>query len=185
MSDDRIARVAFHEAGHAVIGSALALPISYATVRPFNDWAGHVMFASNFVNVGSEPHLLLTLAGPVAEQRQFPTAPRLDHSIDMRGALAIIRVELWSANIERDGLRKAKGPAPADIDAELAKWQKRTSSIVDQHWSWIVIVAERLQKLTGLTGGEIIALRPVADSMDAPLATSPISTANALYGSAA
>jgi len=182
MCNDRIARVAFHEAGHAVIGSALALPISYATVRPFNDWAGHVMFAHNFVNVDSEPHLLLTLAGPAAEQRQFPTAPRLDHSIDMRCVLGIIRVELWSANIERDGLRKARGPAQTDIDAELAKWQKRTGNIVDQHWSWIVRVAERLQTLTGLTGDEIVALRPGASSNN-PVAT--FSTTHAPYGSAA
>jgi hypothetical protein len=180
-------RVAYHEAGHAVIGAAFNVPISYATVRPDAVWAGHVLFSVKMTQIDCSAYMLLTLAGEAAELRQSPESPPLggDQAPDRCCARTLIILDLWSSSIERLGWLKAKGPTEVDIAVALAQWREKAARHVDQHWRWIVSVAERLQELTGLTGAEIVALRPAADSTDAPLATSPISTANALYGSAA
>jgi len=89
--------VAYHEAGHAVVGHLLGIPIDYATIIPQYNVAGQVSYTINLGKLPPSQQVMITLAGPIAED-MVTTSPRFQSFEDLmyhsesdgRGVLAII-----------------------------------------------------------------------------------------------
>jgi hypothetical protein len=115
-------RVALHEAGHAIAALHFGLQLHYATIRPCNfseilgaagcvdvvtsAAAGHVWVKWPSPAVDWEPALVMTLAGPAAERRQFGDA--------QYGAGDVTRVRELVALLDLFDLQRCCKPTEAD-----------------------------------------------------------------------
>jgi hypothetical protein len=63
-------RTAYHEAGHAVVGRLLSIPIIYVTIKPSENSVGHVRHAP--LNQNFEHDVLFSVAGEISEKILLP-----------------------------------------------------------------------------------------------------------------
>lgn len=99
LHDELVTReeVAYHEAGHAVLGHLLGIHIDHATIIPKEHIAGQVSYSINLAKLPPSQQVMITLAGPIAEDL-VTKSPRFEtfedlmvHSAsDARGVLAVI-----------------------------------------------------------------------------------------------
>ena len=59
--------VAYHEAGHAVMAHLLGIPIVEASIEVSAGTLGHVSYTTPFENLPPSQQVMITLAGPIAE----------------------------------------------------------------------------------------------------------------------
>jgi hypothetical protein len=163
-------RVALHEAGHAIAALHFGLQLHYATIRPCNfseilgaagcvdvvtsAAAGHVWVKWPSPAVDWEPALVMTLAGPAAERRQFGDA--------QYGAGDVTRVRELVALLDLFDLQRCCKPTEADIDAGMLPYHAKANRVVVDNWAWIQRTAEELDRLVGLRADEIVTLKPAA-----------------------
>jgi len=89
--------VAYHEAGHVVMGYLLGINVDYATIIPKEQIAGQVGYSMSLQKLPPSQQVMIALAGPIAEDMVTKT-PRfatfddvMHHSeSDGRGVLQVI-----------------------------------------------------------------------------------------------
>jgi hypothetical protein len=167
-------RVAHHEAGHAVIGLALKLPIAFVTIKRRAHSLGHVSRAPVHHGVG-EVYARGNYRKPIADlskQDAFGnpvTGPNDNHHADIvmtiAGGMAEIEFlkakkrwnEMQGTETDRrivaHDRRKLgdKAPSIAEYEAECAK-------LIKQHWPMIEAVAAKLIEEETLSGHDVYSI---------------------------
>jgi hypothetical protein len=128
-------RIAYHEAGHAVVGVALG-----RVLRDVSLDAGTTTFVSQDP---LDAVVTSAFAGAAADARGMGT-----HS-DSAGALD---------QFNADGLARGQYPSPAERDAYLAGMARRAVALVDQHWPAIERLAALLLERGRADGAEVTRL---------------------------
>ena len=93
MQDAR-SRIAYHEAGHAVIGHALGITLRSVSIIPGKDFSGKLLIdhplrhvdlghdASDRARLKAERYIMATLAGPIAQRHHHLQSWRKWHAAD-------------------------------------------------------------------------------------------------------
>jgi len=142
-------RIAFHEAGHAVIAYRLGIEVKFVTILPTHHSAGHVARGDLFCGGTGSDHAALeraikiSLAGPMAEALFYPRYHRRPRSVDYVCAFGLARyLAGWGAR-------------------EIIRHQEReTKKLLNLYWNDVKQVARALleyDELTGIVVMDIIA----------------------------
>lgn len=134
--------LAYHEAGHAVVGYAIGLTIERVTIIPDENSLGHCRYREwDEWTVASPPEsvLALVLAGAVAEEI---ATGRPSRASDDRNAL---------------GVARATGAGEAEAGERLAAARHRTGLFLEAHWSVVKAVAGTLRERRDLESREAMA----------------------------
>jgi Peptidase family M41 len=137
--------LAYHEAGHAVVGYVLGLDLERVTIVPDDSTLGHCRYRDWEIHAVAEDldaHLLLTLAGAVAEEIAVGAPSR---GADERRAMRLARM---------------RGDSEAEACERLAwaRWQVRR--FAEGHWPVFKALAAALRKQRELEGSQ--AMRTIA-----------------------
>jgi hypothetical protein len=144
---------AFHEAGHAVIGSILSLPVRSATIKPTDAYLGAVQFGrlkpDELSRVVCRNHLIAIFAGPAAEPKQGITrrTARGSDASDIKTLVAQL-----VGTQATDGRLVYFRP---DHRAERKELRRQAEKLVLKHSDAIARVARALIDCETLTGKEI------------------------------
>jgi hypothetical protein len=130
---------AHHEAGHAVVGLVLEIPIRYAMIKPRGKIRGQVGYGPNKSPVFG---LIASLAGPQA-QRRF--APRSDWFGG--GDMVVVQKAIYGKRCKLTAKKK---------DSLLKFVAEHAMMFVDYFWADIKAVAKALLKRQRLTGEEVL-----------------------------
>ena len=165
--------IAYHEAGHAVIGLALKLPVAFVTIKPRASSSGHVSYVPRHHSIGPV-YARGSYRKPVADmpnQDAFgnPAFERnhdwhADVVMDIAGGMAEAEFlkdgrtwrELWSAGDKRcvAFARRKLGDKAGSIEEYEAEGQK----LIKQHWPMFEAVAAKLLKEETLSGDDVYAI---------------------------
>lgn len=162
-------RIAYHEAGHAVIGLALKLPVAFATIKRRASAWGHVSYAPTHHGVGTvyargnyrrsvdlsevdafgnpamtrahdlHADTVMTIAGGAAE------AKYMKDGSTWRGHASTGDMQIIGYN------RRQLGKTARSIEEYAAE----CSALVEQHWPKIEAVAAKLLKEETLSGADL------------------------------
>lgn len=135
------ASTAFHEAGHAVVGAVLGVPIVKVTIEPSARAHGHIQMAGRWIadvhgyRVPSrdlaERYILKLLAGVTAQRKAYPRSVRSHHGrSDGASALAIAVLVMPDSE-------------PV-VQAFVDYCQARADQLVEEHWPSVTGVAQEL-----------------------------------------
>jgi len=166
---------AYHEAGHAVVGLALKMPIAFVTIKPKKTGSlGHISQAPVRHSVG-EVYARGSYRKPIAdasEQDAFGNPVSDDDNtrdwhaetvMSMAGGVAEAEFskegdwrKLWSPSDKRRiswarGKLGDKARSTEEYEAECAK-------LIKQHWPLIEAVAAKLLKEETLSGNDVYAI---------------------------
>ncbi len=186
-------RVAYHEAGHAVISNILrpTLRITEVTIIDVKDTCGHVSYdsASPYYKVTRRREdflddICVSLAGRVAEQKEYGhDEVDAGASSDLKSATEMA----WDA-ITKWGLDFEFGPVNLAVVAKagatstgwlfdqaqrrlhevLKEGLQRTETLIAENWVKIEAVAEVLFKKKKLTEDDLLTIMGDTDSKDEP-----------------
>jgi Peptidase family M41 len=129
--------LAYHEAGHAVVGYVLGLEIEQVTINPSETSLGQCRYRGwddEEAGADLDTQLLFILAGAVAEEIAMGAASR---SADERKALGLARLRDDS---EEEAARRAAG----------VRWL--TARFLERHWPVVKALAMALRKHRDLDG---------------------------------
>jgi hypothetical protein len=163
--------IAYHEAGHAVVGTAAGLHLEYVTIAQGNDSGalslGHAHFGNfndvAYIGKGLEammPYLAQVLAGVLAERMVRPEAefePCMDKRTDYGRAFSFAIIALHEGPASKGSDIKADLNDPKLMSAVNAGLQE-AERLVNAYREAITEVAELLRKKTKLTGDEVRAI---------------------------
>jgi hypothetical protein len=184
--DDPLA-IAYHEAGHAVVGIAAGLHLEYVTIAQGKDSGastlGHAHFGNfnQVAHVGKGlkavmPYLAQVLAGVVAERMVRPEAefePCMDERTDYGRAFWFAIIAMHEGPASEGSEIKADLKDPKFMSAVKAGLQE-AERLVHAYREAITEVAELLRKKTKLTGDEVRSIvrkhEPVEATADRELA---------------
>jgi hypothetical protein len=96
----RIRATAYHEAGHAVIAWHFHLRFKHVTINPGSDSLGHVLLghpkwfrpdiaSSDRIRIHAERHIIVDLAGQIAEEKFLGKRPRYGMQSDNQNAVGL------------------------------------------------------------------------------------------------
>jgi hypothetical protein len=169
---------AYHEAGHAVVGLAVQLPVAYACSVP-NGRAnvGHVAMEHRSTwRVGAGYRLIgdryeRTVRGKAADLDAFGNVPRkIEHTAGEHRAEIIMCMAgpMAEARVLGDGTKWRDKASNSDMRimrfhrgglGEQAKpwgqYEQEAAALVDKHWPMIEAVASRLMKADWINGLEV------------------------------
>jgi hypothetical protein len=163
--------IAYHEAGHAVVGTAAGLRLEYVTIAQGKDSGalslGHAHFG-NFNGVahaakGLEavmPYLAQVLAGVFAERMVRPEAklvPCSDFRTDYGKAIGIAAIALHVGPVS-EGSKTECNPNDPKLVSALNAGLQEADRLVNAYREAIIEVAELLRKKTKLSGDEVRAI---------------------------
>jgi ATP-dependent Zn protease len=142
-------RIAFHEAGHAVVAYRLGIEVEFVTILPTHHSAGHVTHGDLFCGgadsdrAALERAIKINLAGPMAEALFYPRYRRRRGSQDYVCAFGLARyLAGWGAQ-------------------EIIRCQEReTKKLLNLYWNDVKHVAQALLEYDELTG---IAVKGIMD----------------------
>lgn len=143
--------VAFHEAGHAVVGVLLGLPLLDVKIERNEKSLGQARFDTVDPSKWLAEALMIA-AGPEAWMRLTGCSVPSGHDSDRDNIREIF--ELRVAEIERSGAMLVIG-----LEERIRRALKQSASLVDQYWPWIDAVAYQLHERTYLTGFDVKQLR--------------------------
>jgi ATP-dependent Zn protease len=139
-------RLAYHEAGHAVVGQMLGATMRYVTIKPTVVYgAGHTFGLTHWrdLDQGSADRLVLVgLAGSAAEERAMNDADEYARS-DERDRIEQLLV---TAQL----LGKRAGPPTITAEEEA-----RVAEILEQYWPVVEALAAVLEKKRTLSGRRV------------------------------
>ncbi|MEW6156160.1 MAG: hypothetical protein AB1813_01940 [Verrucomicrobiota bacterium] len=152
---------AYHEAGHAVVGYFLGIPMRSVSIIPDGDSSGRVTGYRSVITrrwqealsfgrlspsefSGLEKQLVALLAGDVAQRRYAPRSARSHHSRADFSCVADVVLKLWSSDKVRA--------------AYLKFLRARAEELVEVHWAQIDALAHALVDRRGLSGREAKSL---------------------------
>ena len=138
-----------HEAAHAVVALVLGRQVTYATSRPSEDCAGHVMVTGMCSWSADRTDVLILLAGIVAElSAGYPIeTSRYASDEDVCFARVILR-----SGLPRDRQWAYTDGVNQDLIAVFTESLQAVVQIVSEHWPWIEAVAHALTERVGLQG---------------------------------
>ena len=157
MSSAAPVAIAYHEAGHAVIGRVLNLPCGLATIIPDDDSAGHAITGDPWdavaqwdasgrwrdVNVAYRARIIAFMAGAEAEVECLGSC-----------CLGVDGDDRWQVALMLDSLLPA-GVDPFDYENRLRGF---TRALVRRHRSKIEAVAQRLLEQGHASESELDAM---------------------------
>jgi hypothetical protein len=129
--------LAYHEAGHAVVGYALGLTIECVTIIPNETSLGHCRYRDwEEWTTACDPDSLLSLllAGAVAEE------------------IATGRPSVGSDDQKAYGFARGRSVADSQAEARVAVARRRTARFLEEHWPAVRAVAASLRKFRELEG---------------------------------
>jgi hypothetical protein len=159
MDKGRTAMTAHHEAGHAVVASALGYKPMSATIIPTREDHGWVKYpnplrgiqldidGSDKARLRAERLIKICLAGPLAQRRFKPSSWRRGHGASDFDMAADVAMRVCGSGKQA---------------AAFVKWlEVVTREMVEAQWGPITRVAERLMARKRLSAEEIaVAIRP-------------------------
>jgi hypothetical protein len=168
-SDER-KHTAYHEAGHAVIGLAVQLPVAYAVSVPSGRAkVGHVGMAHECNRSIGPGYRLIDVGRKAAELDAFGNVPRErvwsleEHHAEVIMCLAGPMAEAKLRNQEWRGLASSSDMNIArhhrgelgDSAESWEEYEREATALVDKHWPMIEAVAARLMKVDWISGHEV------------------------------
>jgi hypothetical protein len=169
---------AYHEAGHAVVGLALQLPIAYAcAVAGSRQRMAHVaMERRSTLSIGHGYRIIdgrykATVPAKARELDAFGNTPRkIERAPEEHRAEIVMCIAgpMAEAQLVGDAMKWREKASSADMSiarfhrgklGELAKsweqYERETAALVDRHWPMIEAVASRLMKVDWINGNEV------------------------------
>jgi hypothetical protein len=168
------ALVAYHEAGHAVIGLALKMPIAFVTIKPKARNLGHVSQAPTHHSVG-EVYARGLYHKPIADvskQDAFgnPVSERTydwhaDAVMSIAGGMAEAKFlkdgriwrELEGAAADRRAVAFARRKL-GDKARSIEEYEAECEGLIKQHWPLIEAVAAKLLKEETMSGNDVYGI---------------------------
>jgi ATP-dependent Zn protease len=134
-------RVAFHEAGHAVIANALGVKLDHATIRPKSFATAGYVAPEVFQKTFSPEDIIWSFAGAIAEEKF--SGERCERS----------DTDNWH-------IRYHLGMMPRREKRKLvrAELKARAIQLVEDHWEAIIDVANELLRKGTMTGERIAVI---------------------------
>ena len=165
------AGTAYHEAGHAVVGLALKMPIAFVTIKPKASYLGHVSQAPIHHSLG-EVYARGSYRKPIADaskQDAFgnPVSERSDdwHAdavMCIAGGMAQTEFlkdgRTWRELAGTSGDRRAVALARrklGDRARSIEEYEAECEKLIKQHWPLIEAVAAKLLKEETLSGNDV------------------------------
>jgi ATP-dependent Zn protease len=131
------ARIAYHEAGHAVIGMRLRLRLKHVTIRP--DLCTYGLAHFKFVRASDvEKRAITAVAGPLAEKKHLGRNGNLGNSAEYRSVISEICF-----------------PSDRQAKAWRSQLRVRAQTLVNDRWAEIEKVAAALLERETLTGAQV------------------------------
>jgi hypothetical protein len=163
-------RLAHHEAGHAVVGLALRLPVAFVTIDDKRG-SGHVSYPPSHAGVGKVWARGAYWKKPIADLSKVdafgnPAAKReVDWHADIVMCLAggmaeaehLKNGETWRGRIssgDRSCIRYARRQLGEEARAE-EEYAAECAALVRKHWTKIEAVAQKLLKEKTLSGDNV------------------------------
>lgn len=137
--------VAYHEAGHAVMGHLLGVGIDYATIEPNNEIAGRVSYVVSLDKLPPSQQVMITLAGPIAEDMVTST-PRFATFDDL----------MYHSEGDGQGVLQVINRYRDEVD--LPGHYKVARYLLEKHRRVIELVAQELLTQDRLSGERIVAI---------------------------
>jgi hypothetical protein len=178
LDPDKRLNTAYHEAGHAVIGLPVQLPVAYACSVPNGRHrVGHVtMEYSSTRRIGPGYRLIgdrykRTVGPKTAELDAFGNAPReIERTAEQHRGEVIMCLAgpMAEAKLRNDGFDWRA--VASDSDKSIARYhhgklgsaappwteyEQEAATLVDRHWPMIEAVASRLMKVDWISGSEV------------------------------
>lgn len=162
LSKAALEATAYHEAGHAVAAWRQKVAIKSVSIERDDDSHGRMLFESfrvpNLETVSgrdwAERHIIVSLAGPLAQRRFRPSSARGWHGKgDYRTALDLTYELQGSAEL---------------CTAYLDWLQILTKALVDSNWQHIEAVARALLDKREVSGNDVVSIiigsRPISEA---------------------
>jgi hypothetical protein len=165
---------AYHEAGHAVIGLALQLPVAFVTIKPRAGSPGHVSYAPKHHSVGAvyPRGLYRKPIADISEQDAFGN-PVIEQNEDWHArAVMSIAGGMAEAEFLKDGRTWRRDFASSSDKRNVAFYRRKLGDkargveeyeaecekLIKQHWPMIKAVAAKLLKEETLSGNDVYAI---------------------------
>ncbi len=145
--------VAYHEAGHAVIGQLLGVRIDHVTIVPNDKIAGQVVYTVSFDKLPPSQQVMISIAGPIAEDMVTKT-PRFATFEDLLSFS------------ESDGRGVLKTIVRYRNEVDVPGHYRVATYLLNKHRHSIDEVAKALLAKQKLTGEEVAII--VSRSQDKP-----------------
>jgi Peptidase family M41 len=167
------ASTAYHEAGHAVIGLALKMPIAFVTIKPRATYLGHVSQSPIHHSVG-EVYARGSYRKPIADaskQDAFGN-PVSEHTTDWHADVVMsIAGGMAQAEFSKDGSAWRELASSSDKRSvafarrklgdkarSIEEYEAECDKLIKQHWPLIEAVAEKLLKEETLSGVDVYGI---------------------------
>ncbi len=138
-------RVAYHEAGHAVMAEMCRLPFQHVTIDADKDSLGHALMSQTFKYLPCGLLVMVLLSGEAAERRWRGDA--IHHTEDSRQAR--ILVAAIGDVVQHD---------EAALGAQVDAWRQCVSEQISEQWPWVEAVAGALRARRRLLQADVVAL---------------------------
>lgn len=173
-SERERARVAYHEAGHAVVGLALKMPVAFVTIRPKAATLGHVSQAPIHHSVG-EVYARGEYRKPIADaskQDAFGNSVsertydwHADAIMSIAGGMAETEFlkdgsnwrELEGTRTDRRHVAFARRKL-GNKARSIGEYEAECEKLIKQHWPLIEAVAVKLLKEETLSGVDVYGI---------------------------
>jgi hypothetical protein len=168
------ARVAYHEAGHAVVGLALKLPIAFVTIKPKASSLGYVTQAPVHHSVG-QVYARGSYRKPIADaskQDAFgnPVSERTydwhaDAVMSIAGGMAECEFlkdgsvwrDLEGTRTDRRHVASARSKL-GDKARSIEEYEAECERLIKQHWPLIEAVAAKLLEKETMSGNDVYGI---------------------------
>jgi hypothetical protein len=167
--EERLA-IAYHEAGHAVIGLALKMPIAFVTIKRRAYSSGHVSQAPVHHSIGAV-YARGSYSKPIADMSKQDAFgnPVSKHNNDWHADIVMsIAGGMAEAEFVRDGRTWRELASGGDMSSivfarrklgdkarSVAKYEAECEKLIKQHWPMIEAVTAKLLKEETLGGDDI------------------------------
>ncbi len=163
----KLESVAYHEAGHAVVGWHEGLRLDRVTIIPGKEYAGLVEWEGLFKS-REDPDLEMT---PAMCERMARHA-----RVNLAGIIAQRRYNARSYREHDDfsdrttvtHLAHSLGGNEEITNAYMRLWDAQTRAVLDLHWSRVEALAEALLEKRELTGDEAVRVMLAVDAPSPP-----------------
>jgi hypothetical protein len=164
--------IAHHEAGHAVVGLALKMPIAFVTIKPRAYSGGHVSQAPVHHSVGAV-YARGSYLKPIADSKQDAFGnPVPDHNVDWHADIVMsIAGGMAKAEFMKDGRSWSEQGSAGDKRCiafarrklgdkarSIEEYEAQCEKLIKQHWPMIETVAAKLVTEETLSGSDVYSI---------------------------
>jgi ATP-dependent Zn protease len=146
-----LCRLAYHEAGHAVVAYLLNYKPRLVTIRAFQDTDGRVELRQIGPHQPKRRHIehrfMVSLAGPLAEVKQYPGQP--DEQT---------QASWWSDCTDHSPALKRLNLSAEELERFIREIGRRTMQLLEANWHKVDLVAKMLLELRRLNRRQMIEI---------------------------